>query len=109
MSNSDTGGKVLGFIFVTPFALVLVAAFGAYQVLAEGYCASLLWRWFAVPQGLRALSWVTFAGASCLLALARVRLDKGPKDDRSASEKASSVIGYLAAPWVILMVGWCIK
>lgn len=110
MSNRDTGGVILATIFVTPFVIGLAAVAGAYQVFAEGYCASLLWTWFAVPLGLRAITWVTFAGASCLLAITRIRLSKAErKDDRETSEKVVAWLGYLAAPWLILMVAWCIK
>lgn len=108
--NQDTGGKILAAIVLTSFAILISIAMGAYQVFAEGYCASVLWGWFAVPLGLRVLGWSTFAGASCLYSLVRLRLPIAkPKDERSASDKLSEAFAYIAMPWVILAIGWCVK
>lgn len=108
--SKDTGGTILATIFLTPFALAIAIAIGAYTTFAEGYCASALWGWFAVPLGVRTLGWGTFAGASLLLSLSRLRMPKAePEDTRSASQRFSAVFSYLAMPWILLAIGWCIK
>ena len=111
MSDSkDSDLTTLGAVGVTVLGLPFGLLFMWYGVFAEGYVLSQLWNWFAVPNGLRALSWQTFAALSMAIAIIQLKLPRPePEDARDRSTKVAACIGYLLAPWAMLLIGWWIK
>jgi hypothetical protein len=91
-------------IFGAPIlALVLLL-----NVCNQAYCMKLLWRWFAVPEGLPAYQWKSFAGLLLLTWVLRQK-SLSTKDDRDGGEVALAIAMSILFPWLCLAVGWLIK
>jgi hypothetical protein len=91
-----------------PVVVALMGAVVAYLVFAQGYVAHLIWKWHAVPFGLPAISWPTFAAAVVLKRVLFSWKPPGaePKDERTSEEKTRDMFLYLAAPWLMLLLAW---
>jgi len=104
VSNKEDGCGATAFMLVLAIPLCLYGAF------ADGYVLAHLWAWFAVPQGSRSLPWQTFAAAAMAYTIFTLKIQGAqPEDKRARLEKAHATLLFIAAPWLMLLVGWLIK
>ena len=91
--------------------VALTLGSGLYFSFANGYVLGRLWDWYAVPLGMRAIGWSTFAGLMLAVGIFRQNSDasKTAKDSRELTEKIGSLIGLALSPWALLLVGWLLK
>ncbi|MBU3577501.1 hypothetical protein [Polynucleobacter sp. UK-Kesae-W10] len=76
------------------------------MVLWQGWAASTLWLWFAVPLGMPEISIVTAAGLA--LFLSALKLNKANKSCGSSSQ-VDSIAASIIIPPVVVLVGWILK
>lgn len=93
--------------WMVPWALGLMVLACGYSWWSDGYVLAHLWSWYAVPLGFKAVAWQPL-GALCL-GVTLPFLRSRPKDKRTFFEQALNWAGLIAAPWVVLLVGWCFK
>lgn len=88
-------------VLAVPFLLGIAL----YVIFAHGYIASCIWAWYAVPLGLPALGWKTWAGVMCLKAVLR----RGAVSDPDKKVPWSVTAAHIAAPWLTLLVAWVLR
>jgi hypothetical protein len=93
-----------------PWAIGIVMVVLAYSVLSDAFVLSRLWLWYAVPQGLMALTWKPFAGLVLgLTVIGRKKHGAEPADARTLTTRALHFVGYVLVPWMALAVGWVLR
>lgn len=96
-----------GAMLALPMAFGVGLVLVAYEIFAKAYCAAMIWTWFAVPVGMPIEPRAAFYGFFLLLAVTRLKRPESElKDERSSEQKAIAILATLAAPWLLLALGW---
>lgn len=81
-----------------------------YLCVAGGYVASVLWSWYLVPLGAKAIGWKVFVASSLALSALRPTASSPVSDKKpDKSQLAGQIIGVLIGPWFALFIGWAIR
>ena len=106
-ADSDDKAALVAAGVVGALALPLILALAGYIVIAHSFVASCVWAWYALPLGLPAIAWKSWAGVMLLRStlFTAMSMKNGNKDDTSGW----AVAGNLLAPWFILLLAWILR
>lgn len=91
-----------------PIVLVFLAvlAVGAVAIINAGFAISILWEWFVVPLGVKA---VGISHAVGLSATAFFLRGTQTEYDNLQKDHASNIASMFLAPWLAVLVGYVAK
>lgn len=93
------------------FIVVLFAAALLYSAFSWGFVTFKFWYWFILPI-FPALPHVTFyqsVGLFLFINLFQVSTKKATKEpEKTDNENRGELIGTMLAPWLTLLIGYCI-
>lgn len=85
--------------------LIIAAIVGlALYVIYNAWVLTILWGWFIVPLGVKALSIAHAYGFTLVTGL--ILSNRGVKENKGKDDWVSSIITWLLLPLVALFFGW---
>lgn len=85
--------------------LIIAAIVGLFLfVIYNAWVLTILWSWFIVPLGVKALSIAHACGFTLVTGL--ILSNRGVKENKGKDDWVSSIITWLLLPLVALFFGW---
>ena len=87
------------------FGIIIAAIVGLFLfAIYNAWVLTILWGWFIVPLGVKALSIAHAYGFTLVTGL--ILSNRGIKENKGKDDWVSSIITWLLLPLVVLFFGW---